>query len=123
PTRTRFTSARTTTALLSPCTTRRYRTRLPSSPRLPIADGSITGSAASLPLPSKGPTDLSSAPTRAASFRTAIVNIGTMVSGDWRRPFVEGDTLICENGRIAFIGKGDADQVAKADVVIDANGT
>jgi enamidase len=66
---------------------------------------------------------LSSAPISAASFPTAIVNIGTMVSGDWRRPFVNGDTLICENGRIAFVGKGEADRVAKADVIIDANGT
>jgi enamidase len=66
--------------------------------------------------------DLSSAPASDAAFSTAIVNIETMVSGDWRRPFVEGDTIICENGRIAFVGKGDTGRVAKADVVIDANG-
>ena len=66
---------------------------------------------------------MSNASTSAASFSTAIVNIGTMVSGDWRQPFAQGDTIICENGRIAFVGKGDADRVARADVVIDANGT
>jgi enamidase len=44
------------------------------------------------------------------------------VSGDWRLPFVEGDTVICENGRIAFVGKDDTRRVSKADVVIDVNG-
>jgi len=66
---------------------------------------------------------LSSGPASASPVRTAIVNIATIVSGDWRRPFVGGDTIVCENGRIAFVGSGATDQVARADVVIDANGT
>jgi enamidase len=66
---------------------------------------------------------MTSEPISAGTIRTAIVNIGKIVSGNWREPFVEGDTVICEKGRIAFIGKGDAERVAKADVVIDANGT
>ena len=52
--------------------------------------------------------------------RTAIVNINTIVSGDWRNPLVQGDTIICEDGKIAFVGNGVSDEVAKADVVIDA---
>ncbi len=29
--------------------------------------------------------------------RVAIVNIGRMVSGDWRDPFINGDTIIAED--------------------------
>ena len=56
-----------------------------------------------------------------SSIRTAIVNIGTIVSGDWRDPLVQGDTIICQGGKIAFVGTGASDRVAKADVVIDAD--
>jgi enamidase len=55
--------------------------------------------------------------------RTAIVNIGTIVSGNWREPFVAGDTIISEGGAITFVGSGAADEVSKADVVVDAGGT
>ena len=58
---------------------------------------------------------------RPSSIRTAIVNIGTIVGGDWRDPLVQGDTIICEGGKIAFVGTGASDHVAKADVVIDAD--
>jgi enamidase len=66
---------------------------------------------------------LSSGSDRSELVRTAIVNIATIVSGDWRRPFTAGDTIICEGGRISFVGKADAAAVAKADIVIDAAGT
>jgi enamidase len=52
--------------------------------------------------------------------KTAIVNIGTIVSGDWRIPFVEGDTILCADGLIAEVGSGI--DVGEADVVIDAGG-
>jgi enamidase len=55
--------------------------------------------------------------------RTAIVNIGTIVSGDWRRPFVEGDAILLEDGRIAAVGTLPANAVESADVLIDADGT
>ena len=55
--------------------------------------------------------------------RVAIVNIGRIVSGDWRNPFVAGDTIVCENGRIASVGTASASDVSNADVVIDAGGT
>jgi enamidase len=55
--------------------------------------------------------------------RTAVVNIGTIVSGDWRQPFVAGDTIISEGGRITFVGTGAATDVERADVIIDAGGT
>lgn len=56
------------------------------------------------------------------ALRTAVVNIGTIISGDWRQPFVAGDTIITEGGRITFVGTAAAD-VESADVVIDAGGT
>lgn len=52
--------------------------------------------------------------------KTAIINLGTIVSGDWRAPFVDGKAILCENGLIAAIGH-DVD-TADADVVIDAGG-
>jgi enamidase len=55
--------------------------------------------------------------------RVAIVNLGTIVSGDWRDPFVEGDTIISDGGTITFVGHGAAADVETADVVIDAGGT
>ena len=54
--------------------------------------------------------------------RLAIVNIGAIVSGDWRAPRSDGDTIIAEDGLIRFIGFGAVDKVAKSDVVIDAAG-
>lgn len=57
-----------------------------------------------------------------SSMRTAIVNVGAIVSGDWRDAFVQGDTIFCKDRSIEFIGHGSADHVARADVVIDADG-
>src|SRR4051812_28026031 len=54
--------------------------------------------------------------------KTAIVNLKTIVSGDWRHPFVEGDTIICANGKIAHVGTADAALLGDCDVVIDADG-
>jgi enamidase len=31
--------------------------------------------------------------------RVAITKIGTIVSGDWRQPFVPGDTVIADEGK------------------------
>lgn len=55
--------------------------------------------------------------------RTAIVNIGRILSGDISQPFVEGDTIIAANGRIDAVGEGLSSSVDQCDVVIDANGT
>jgi enamidase len=53
--------------------------------------------------------------------RTAIVNIGRIVSGDWREPFVGGDTIVCDEGRICHVGTADAAMLGGCDVVIDAD--
>jgi enamidase len=53
--------------------------------------------------------------------RLAIVNLGQIVSGNWRTPFVAGDTIIVHGERITSVGAAPAD-VDTADVVIDADG-
>jgi enamidase len=55
--------------------------------------------------------------------RIAVTNIGTIVSGDWRRPFVQGDTIIAVDGIIELAGSASIKEVEACDVVIDAGGT
>jgi enamidase len=55
--------------------------------------------------------------------RVAIVNIGTIVSGDLDAPFAQGDTIITDGERIATVGTASSAEVASCDVVIDAAGT
>src|SRR6185312_3688424 len=54
--------------------------------------------------------------------KLAVVNLGQIVSGDWRDPFAAGDTIMVEGDRIAAVGTAAADAVNAADVVIDADG-
>jgi enamidase len=54
--------------------------------------------------------------------RIAIVDLGTIVSGDWRNPFAAGDTIVCDGGRIVSVGTASASEVSSSDVVIDADG-
>jgi enamidase len=54
--------------------------------------------------------------------RVAIVNLGKIVSGDWRKPFAAGDTILCDDGRIVSVGTASVAQVSNSDVVIDADG-
>jgi enamidase len=52
--------------------------------------------------------------------KTLLRNIGTLVSGDLRRPLLDADSLVLSDGKIAGIGRGlDED----ADTVIDCRGT
>lgn len=55
--------------------------------------------------------------------RTAIVNIGAIVTGDWRRPFADGDSILMRDGRIAKIGSLTDRQLAACDFVLDARRT
>ncbi len=55
--------------------------------------------------------------------RTAIVNIGSIVTGDVAHPFANGDGILINDGMIVEIGTLSADAVAGCDVVIDAAGT
>ncbi len=54
--------------------------------------------------------------------KTAIVNLGRIVSGDWRDPFAKGDAILMQDGKITSVGSATAAQVEAADVVIDADG-
>lgn len=54
--------------------------------------------------------------------KTAIVNLGTILTGDWREPVVAGDSIVMSDGKIVQVGTVSASQVAQCDVVIDADG-
>src|SRR5689334_1622351 len=54
--------------------------------------------------------------------RTAIVNLGVIVSGDWREPYVKGDSILMQDGKISAVGTVAAKDVEQCDVVIDADG-
>lgn len=54
--------------------------------------------------------------------RTAIVNLGVIVSGDLADPILDGDAILMEGGLIREVGRvADAD-LERCDVVIDAGG-
>jgi enamidase len=55
--------------------------------------------------------------------RTAIVNIGTIITGDLKAPFAEADGILMQDGRITAIGPLSSAQTASCDVVIDASGS
>jgi enamidase len=55
--------------------------------------------------------------------RVAIVNVGTIVSGDLNDPIVAGDTIILDDDRIIVVGTAPASDVDACDVVIDADRT
>ena len=52
--------------------------------------------------------------------KIAIVNLGQIVSGDWRKPFAEGDTILTDGETIVSVGTASAGMTEAADVVIDA---
>jgi enamidase len=55
--------------------------------------------------------------------KTAIVNIATIVTGDWRKPFAKGDSILMANGKIRKIGTLSAAELKSCDVVVDADQT
>ncbi len=54
--------------------------------------------------------------------KTAIVNLGPILSGDWRVPYASGDAILMEAGKIVEVGTVSAQTLAACDVVIDADG-
>ncbi len=54
--------------------------------------------------------------------KVAVVNLGQIVSGDWRDPLLAGDSIITDGDRIAQVGTASSAAVESADVVIDAGG-
>lgn len=55
--------------------------------------------------------------------RTAIVNLGAILTGDLGAPLGDGDTILMSDGVITSVGSGVSAEVEKCDVVIDAAGT
>jgi enamidase len=55
--------------------------------------------------------------------RVAVTNIGTIVSGDYQKPFADGDTVILNDRKIELVGTASTKAVASCDIVIDADGT
>src|SRR3954469_22818630 len=53
--------------------------------------------------------------------KTAIVNLGAIVTGDWREPYAKGDAILMSQGKIVSIGTAPTD-LKEYDVVIDAGG-
>ena len=54
--------------------------------------------------------------------KVVITNLGCIISGIWREPFVSGDSIVIDGDRIASVGSASAKAVNDADVVIDADG-
>jgi enamidase len=54
--------------------------------------------------------------------RSAVVNLGAIVTGDLAAPFAGGDTVILDGGQIARVGTANAAEIESCDVVIDAGG-
>jgi hypothetical protein len=53
--------------------------------------------------------------------KTAIVNLGCIVSGDWRAPFVQGDAILMQGDKLTKVGSvADAD-LKDCDLILDAN--
>ena len=54
--------------------------------------------------------------------KTAIVNLGSIVTGDWREPDRDGDSIVMTDGKIEVVGTASGVAVSQCDVVIDADG-
>jgi enamidase len=54
--------------------------------------------------------------------KRAIVNIGCIVSGDWRKPLVDGDAILIDGDKLAKVGSVTDADLQDCDLVIDANG-
>ena len=48
---------------------------------------------------------------RRRPMKVAIVNLGQIVSGDWRNPFAAGDTILSDGERIVSVGTASAQAV------------
>ena len=52
--------------------------------------------------------------------KSAIVNLGTIVTGDWRDPYARGDCLVMEHGKIVSVGTAPTD-LRDCDVIVMAS--
>jgi enamidase len=54
--------------------------------------------------------------------KVVVTNIGTVLTGDWRNPFAQADTVVTNEGKISYVGTATAAETDNADIVIDADG-
>lgn len=54
--------------------------------------------------------------------RTAIVNIGRILSGNLEKPELEGDAIVMDDGLIESVGSASGEALERCDVIIDADG-
>src|SRR5207253_3803681 len=54
--------------------------------------------------------------------KTAIVNLGTIVNGEWKNPITRGDAIMMDAGKIVEVGSISSEAAKDCDVVIDAGG-
>jgi enamidase len=54
--------------------------------------------------------------------KVAVVNLGIIVTGDWRNPHAVGDSILMDDGTITRVGTASAAEVSACDVIIDADG-
>ncbi len=54
--------------------------------------------------------------------KTAIINLKKIISGDWRDPIIEGNSIYMADGKIISVGHVSDKDIQDADVVIDADG-
>jgi enamidase len=54
---------------------------------------------------------------------TVIRNIGQVVSGDIGSPLLDADTIVCTDGKIAWVGRSAAVDADTDDTIIDARGS
>jgi len=54
--------------------------------------------------------------------KISIINLGTIVSGSWRTPFIDGDAIVMDDGQLKSVGTASTADIESSDVVIDASG-
>ena len=54
--------------------------------------------------------------------KTAIVNLATIVNGEWRNSITKGDSIFMADGKIVEVGTVSSEALKACDVVIDADG-
>ena len=55
--------------------------------------------------------------------KTAILNIGQIISGNWQHPITSGSTILLEGERILKVGEVKGPEIEDSDVIIDAGGS
>ncbi len=54
--------------------------------------------------------------------KIVLVNIGTLISGNWREPFVNGDALVIDDGKLVAVGRATDADIGEAKLIVDVDG-